>query len=229
MTAPGSTPRKVSDALHRAFLARLDAEPEITRKVALEALDRALLTATDTTAADLRAWKLALANNDIAVIRAWCVGDDEDAVRMRAPGIVLDALPRSIMRRVSLQNGGDVDVRDRWIGMDYCFIADQIEGETPNRWYALYRYLDRLFEPKRRPNRDDEIETIDLAQMSHRARYLMRHTLILKGAYKDALNRYPNLRGLHAPELRPIIDEPIVLTDPPQHPWSYFRKKNIWL
>ncbi len=112
--------------------------------------------------------------------------------------------------------------------MDYCFIADQVEGESPRRWYTLFRYSNRMFEPKRRPDRDSEIRAIDVEQLSFRARYLLRHTLILMGVYEDALNFYPNLRGLHTRALD-TLDEPVVLCDPPRHSWAYFSAKNIWL
>lgn len=67
--------------------------------------------------------------------------------------------------------------------MHEVFTRDQVEGESPNGWYSRFRYCDRLFEPKRRPNRDAEIAAIDLAQMSLRARYLVRHALRKLGTW----------------------------------------------
>lgn len=104
-------------------------------------------------------------------------------------------------------------------------LIDQTDGETPQNWYKAWRYLDRLF-AERRDHRRDEIASIDLDLLSSRMRYLMRHLLILQGRYKVMLDTYPNLRGLQQDT---TITEPIILTDPPRHTWSYFRRKGIWL
>lgn len=103
---------------------------------------------------------------------------------------------------------------------------DLTEGESPRQMYALYRYIDRLFEPKR--DRAAEIAGIDLGSMSHRAKYLLKHTLILKRVYKSALDRHPNLRDL---EQVGDIEEPIFLTDPDRvrDTWTYLKRKRIRL
>lgn len=103
------------------------------------------------------------------------------------------------------------------------FTGDQ-PTETVNRMYALFRYVDRLFEPKR--HRDEEIAAIDLSLMTDRAQYLLRHTLILKRCYEDALNKHPNLRGL---ENVATPTDPICLSDEPLGAWSYFTRKSILL
>lgn len=99
---------------------------------------------------------------------------------------------------------------------------------SPNAYYGAFRYMDRMFEPKR-THRHEEIASINLADLSFEIKYLMRHLLILQGRYKSALDEYPNLRGLEAPEFKIVIEPPLVLADPPDHAWSFFRKKGIWL
>ena len=111
--------------------------------------------------------------------------------------------------------------------MNPALTQDQ-EDSTPDAYYSAYRYMDRMFEPKR-VHRREEIAAIDLNGLSFEVCYLMRHLLILSGRYERVLRDYPNLRGLEAPNLKGVIDPPLVLTDPPRHVWSYFRKKNIWL
>lgn len=106
-------------------------------------------------------------------------------------------------------------------------LRDQTEGESPNTWYSIFRYMDRMFEPKR-THRQAEIAAIDLSVLSPRVRYLMRHLLILQGRYVETLWRYPNLRPLQD-EADVVLDEPIVLSDPPRHSWAYFKRKGIWL
>ena len=111
--------------------------------------------------------------------------------------------------------------------MNAALTRDQ-EEPTPDAYYGAYRYMDRMFEPKR-AHRREEIAAIRLDDLSFEVQYLMRHLLILKRQYARTLRDYPNLRGLESPKLKEIIDPPLVLTDPPRHAWSYFRKKNIWL
>ena len=111
--------------------------------------------------------------------------------------------------------------------MNSALTRDQ-EDPTPDAYYGAYRYMDRMFEPKR-THRSEEIAAIDLSKLSFEVQYLMRHLLILKRQYEQTLRDYPNLRGLEASKLKQVIDPPLVLTDPPRHTWSYFRKKGIWL
>lgn len=99
---------------------------------------------------------------------------------------------------------------------------------TPNAYYSAYRYMDRMFEPKR-THRREEIASIRLADLSFEVQYLMRHLLILKRQYEQTLRDYPNLRGLESPKLKEVIDPPLILSDPPRNAWSYFRKKGIML
>lgn len=218
----------VSRAMHSALLDLLVTDPEPTRRDAIAAIDRALPTAQDAAANDLRTWRAALVSDDLDSIRAWCTGDDPEAVRMRAPGVVLHVVPLLTSRRIALERG--TGVRDGWTfgTMDYSFISDQVEGESPGRWYTFWRYCNRMLEPKRAEQRGAEIVAISLPEMSHRARYLLRHGLILGGTYKNALNTYPNLRGLHTRALD-AIDEPIVLSDHPHESWTYLHRKNIVL
>ncbi len=103
------------------------------------------------------------------------------------------------------------------------FAGDQ-PTETVNSMYSIFRYCDRLFEPKR--ERDAEIAAIDLSRMTDRSKYLLRHTLILKRVYRDVLTKHPNLRGL---ERVPVPDEPIYLSEKPLGSWSYFTRKGILL
>jgi len=110
--------------------------------------------------------------------------------------------------------------------MHEVFTRDLTEGESPRQMYALYRYIDRLFELKR--DRADEIAGIDLGVMSSRSTYLLKHVLILKRVYKSTLDRYPNLRAL---ERVGDIDAPIYLTDPTsvRDTWTYLKRKRIRL
>lgn len=129
------------------------------------------------------------------------------------------------MRSSGVENVAQTADHDGWVTtMHPIFTRDLREGESPDVMYSIYRYIDRLFEPKR--HRDDEIAEIVLKLMSARARHLMRCTLILKRQYEDALNRFPNLRGL---ERNVPIREPIWLSEEPKHSWSYFRKNGIYL
>lgn len=102
------------------------------------------------------------------------------------------------------------------------------EEPTLNAYYGAFRYMDRMFETKR-THRREEIAAINLADLSFEVKYLMRHLLILSRRYERVLNEHPNLRGLEAPEFKKIIEPPLVLSDPPQHSWAYFRQKKIWL
>lgn len=106
-------------------------------------------------------------------------------------------------------------------------VRDQTEGESPDVWYSIYRYMDRMF-AERRPHRKPEIAALDLEKLSPRARYLMRNLLILQGRYVETLREFPNLRPLQG-EAGVVLDEPIVLADPPRHSWAFFRRKGIWL
>lgn len=119
------------------------------------------------------------------------------------------------------------DMSEESQGVHPVLLRDQTEGESPDVWYSIYRYMDRMFEPKR-VHRQAEIAAIDLSVLSPRVRYLMRHLLILQGRYVETLRRYPNLRPLQR-EADVVLDEPIVLADPPRHSWSYFKRKNIFL
>lgn len=96
----------------------------------------------------------------------------------------------------------------------------------PDDFYALYRYLDRLFSSTKE-HREPEIRELDLDRMCAETRYLMRHLLILQSNLRRTLLKYPNLRGL----AREVEDAklPIVLRDPPRHSWEYFRRHDIWL
>lgn len=111
--------------------------------------------------------------------------------------------------------------------MNPALTRDQ-EDPTPNAYYGAFRYMNRMFEPKR-VHRQEEISAIDLSDLSFEVCYLMRHLLILSHRYEDVLNAYPNLRGLEAAKFKVVIDPPLILTDPPCHSWAYFREKNIWL
>ena len=111
--------------------------------------------------------------------------------------------------------------------MNAALTRDQ-EEPTPNAYYSAYRYMDRMFEPKR-THRREEIAAIRLDDLSFEVQYLMRHLLILSRRYEQALNEYPNLRGLESPKLKEVIDPPLILSENPRHPWSYFREKGIWL
>lgn len=104
-------------------------------------------------------------------------------------------------------------------------LRDQTEGEDPTVWRTAWRYMDRMF-AERRDHRRVEIASIDLDALSPRMRYLMRHLLILQGRYRQMLDDFPNLRGLQQDT---EIDRPIILSDPPRHTWSYFKRKGIWL
>lgn len=110
------------------------------------------------------------------------------------------------------------------------------EHNTPNEWYSLCRWLDRVF--ARALDRREEripfgeqhreiIASIDLSRVGYREQYLMKHLLILQGTYERALNGYQNLRPLH----RGVdeIDDPIVLSESPTHPWRYLQDRNIHL
>lgn len=104
-------------------------------------------------------------------------------------------------------------------------LRDQSEGETPDNWYSAYRYMDRMFAEKRE-HRSEEIASLDPDRLSYRMRYLMKCLLVLQRRYRETLERYPNLQGLDEVT---TIDRPIVLSDPPRHSWSFFRRKGIWL
>lgn len=112
-------------------------------------------------------------------------------------------------------------------GVHPVLLRDQTEGESPDVWYSIYRYMDRMF-AERRPHRRTEIAALDLEKLSPRARYLMRHLLVLQGRYVETLRRYPNLRPLQR-EAGVVLDEPIVLSDSPRHAWAWLRKQNIFL
>lgn len=103
-------------------------------------------------------------------------------------------------------------------------LRDQ-SGETPESWYAAYRYMDRMF-AERRDHRSEEIASLDLSLLSYRMKYLMKCLLVLQRRYAETLDRYPNLRGLDGVT---SIDEPIILSDPPRHAWAFFKRKGIWL
>lgn len=214
--------------MHVELLDLLATDSEPTRRDAIAAIDRALSTAHDDAADDLRTWRAALVSDDLDSIRAWCAGDDPEAVRMRAPGAALFVVPLWVSRRIALERG--TGSFEGWVhgAMDYSFISDQVEGESHGRWYTLWRYCNRMFEHKRAEQRGAEIAAISLPEMSHRARYLLRHGLILGGTYERALNTYPNLRGLHTRTLD-MIDRPIVLSEHPRESWTYLQRKNILL
>lgn len=121
--------------------------------------------------------------------------------------------------------------------MNPLFFRDQIEGETPNIMYGVFRRFDRLFSwdsLTRYPHLDEERSAFDPSLLSPRVRYLLHHLLKLKYAYRDKevqrrmiLTRYPLLRSLG--DVEPI-DEPILCTTKsPPYAWSYLTKKGIYL
>lgn len=120
--------------------------------------------------------------------------------------------------------------------MNPLFFRDQVEGETPNIMYGVFRRFDRLFSwdsLTRYPHLDEERAAFDPSSLSPRVRYLLHHLLKLKYArgdrthFRELLRRYPLLRSLR--DVEPI-DEPIRLTgDDPPYSWSYLTSVGIYL
>lgn len=132
-------------------------------------------------------------------------------------------------------------------------------GWSPEDFYALWRYLDRLFgyigpttalndamanldalpehrrrsaqrvaamQSKRTGKRDDELASLDLELMSEDTRYLMKHILIHQTRYEQALERFPNLRGL---EEVGELGHTIRLDANPRGTYPYYTKVGILL
>lgn len=119
--------------------------------------------------------------------------------------------------------------------MNPLFFRDQVEGETPNIMYGVFRRFDRLFSwdsLTRYPHLDEERAAFDPSSLSPRVRYLLHHLLKLKYArgdrthFRELLRRYPLLRSLR--DVQPI-DEPIRLTtDDPPYAWAYLTSVGIY-
>jgi len=100
-------------------------------------------------------------------------------------------------------------------------VYDEIYYEKHDSWhpedyYALWRYLSRLFQyvgptpaqaanptsnsariqAKKTGRRDDELAAMDVPKMPVETRYLAKHLLIHQMRFDLALERFPNLRPL---------------------------------
>lgn len=102
---------------------------------------------------------------------------------------------------------------------------DAQHGWEPQDFYALYRYLDRMFSSGK-PHRAEEIASLDLKRMTPETRYLMKHLLILQGSFRDTMKRYPNLRGLMG-DVK--LTGQLVLREPPRGTYDYFTRMGIQL
>lgn len=107
---------------------------------------------------------------------------------------------------------------------DEIYYEDQTSW-SPDDFYALWRYLNRLF-LNNRDRRAGEIAQLDLNRMSEDTRYLMKHLLILQGRFELLLERFPNLRGLK--EVKEL-GHPLYLSDKPMLAHPYFTEVGIYL
>lgn len=128
---------------------------------------------------------------------------------------------------------------------DRIYYEDQTDW-LPKDFYALWRYLNRLFQyagptsaqtanpesysariqAKKTGQRDDELAAMDPARMSEDTRYLMKHMLI--SMQRDALvyDRFPNLRPLQDVG---DLDHKIFLDAKPTLVNEYFTSVGIYL
>ncbi|WP_394941191.1 hypothetical protein [Psychromicrobium sp. YIM B11713] len=107
---------------------------------------------------------------------------------------------------------------------DEIYYEDQTSW-SPGDFYALWRYLNRLF-LNNRDRRVAEIDGLDLSRMSEETRYLMKHLLILQGRFELVLVRFPNLRGLE--EVKEL-NHPLYLSEKPLLAHPYFTEVGIYL
>lgn len=128
---------------------------------------------------------------------------------------------------------------------DKIYYEDQ-SSWTPADFYALWRFLDRLFgyagptpgmianpnsrsaliQAKKTGLRDEELAALDLGRMSEDTRYLMKHLLVHTGRFDLVLERFPNLAGL-----REVADEGHVvrLAEQPKGVYEYYTRVGILL
>lgn len=117
------------------------------------------------------------------------------------------------------------------------FFRDQVEGESVNQMYGVFRRFDRLFSwdsLTRYPYLDEERSAFDPLQLSPRVRYLLHHLLLLKHSrsgdrtrFHELLKRYPLLRSLR--DMEPITEPIRLTTDDPPYAWSYLTSMGIYM
>lgn len=128
---------------------------------------------------------------------------------------------------------------------DKIYYEDQSSWQ-PQDFYALWRYLNRLFQyvgptqalinnpdsysakiqAKKTGTRDAELAALDPTRMSEDTRYLAKHMLIAMQRYDLALERFPNLRPLaDVGEL----DHKIILDANPSLVNEYYTSVGIYL
>lgn len=95
----------------------------------------------------------------------------------------------------------------------------------PADYYALFRYLNRLF-LNDGGRRSDEIGSLDLTRVSAETKHLLKHLLAQKGALDRVIDEYPNLAEL---DDLPELDRPIRLSDEPMFVYPYFTAHGIYL
>lgn len=96
---------------------------------------------------------------------------------------------------------------------------------APADFYALWRYLNRLF-LNQGERKTDEIASLDLTRMSPETRYLAKHLLILQKRFTSYTELYPNLKALH--RVGPL-DHPLRLSEKPTFAHQYFTDMGIYL
>lgn len=106
---------------------------------------------------------------------------------------------------------------------DLIYYEDQ-RGWRPADFYALFRYLNRLFD--KRGLRSAEIAALDLGRMSDETKHLLKHMLVQKNAYVRVLDAYANLHGL---DDTLELDHPLYLSAKPKLVYPYFTEHGIYL